>query len=168
MILYVSLKLSMAVAPLPVALRRVPSKARTAVFNQFGWKWRLFHRVSMVTCHRGALRPRVRQHFLLTVQRGCGGGTRDSGNNIVRRVFANGSITTVAGTRQAGYNGASVTVGLTIGCLFASRAFSTGDGRSPTNARLFTPSSAITDGVFTWISEVSLKPVHRREYHYLY
>jgi trimeric autotransporter adhesin len=49
----------------------------------------------------------------------------DSGNNLIRRLFADGNITTIAGTRTATY---------------------TGDGGPATSATLHTPTAVATDG----------------------
>lgn len=76
----------------------------------------------------------------------------------MRRVFANGSVVTVAGIRSAaGYAGMCENYAWHVSCglRMAHRFLSAGDGLSPTSARLFTPSSAITDGASLWISEVS-------------
>lgn len=78
----------------------------------------------------------------------------DSGNFVIRRVFANGSITTVAGCYGFGYAGewsletCDLSICVRIGCF-------AGDGGPPTLARLTTPTAAILDNTGSlWISEV--------------
>ena len=79
----------------------------------------------------------------------------DSGNFAIRRVLANGSITSVAGGNGFGYGGE-------YGCfkpVWKSYEYcidlSIGDGGPPTLARLATPSATILDNTGSlWISEV--------------